>query len=72
MYSAGVAEDPEPSAEAPVRGSGVRGAVYGLHRPPVVDAREDRRREGQKNRHHGQGQHLPETTTTRGKRPTTR
>ena len=72
MYSAGVAEDPEPTAEVTVRGGGVRGAVYGLHRPPVVHAREDCRREGQKNRHHGQRQSVPEATTTRGKQPTAR
>ena len=72
MYLTGVAEDPEPTAEAAVRGGGVRGAVYGLHRPPVIHAREDRRREGQRNRHHGQGQHLPEAITTRGKQPTAR
>ena len=65
MYLAGVAADPEPTAKAPVRGRRVRGAVHGLHRPPVVSARAGRRREGRENsRHHGQGQSLHQAATT--------
>ena len=66
VYLAGVAADSEPAAEASVRGRRVRGAVYGLHRTPVVSSRPSRRREGRENSgHHGQGQPLHQAATTR-------
>ena len=66
VYLAGVAADPEPAAEAPVRGHRVRGAVYGLHRSPVVSARASSRGEEWENsRHHGQGQPLHQAATAR-------